>query len=202
MSLKEKIKAWFIDHPDDVTDNEGLREALGIDDAQQVSVALNALHNEIGLKRDRKPEGGRGLDYWLPKAVAAELKLVDTVGGKAPVIRDDATPAEPKVRQKRERAQRTKKAAKKFKAAGRSKRAKPLPRISKKSKRTIKQVIRRALEPAPPQDESLDPGPATNFAIQEDGMLGISMGERSLQIPRAAVQRLRDFLETTSPLWS
>ena len=158
MSIKEQIRAWFVAHPEVTTDNPTLCQTLGIEDPQQVSVALNALANEVGIKREKKETGGRGLDYWMPAAVADEIKA--ETGAAKPL--DAKAVATRLLKQRKPRADKGKKRAPKpFKAAKRSKRAAPVPRISKRAKKQIKKARRfSAPDPAAPlQTDDAPPRP-------------------------------------------
>ena len=64
MTITEQVRDHFRAHPGLHFDNAMLRVALDIDEAQQISVALNALHNAGELKREKKE--GHGFDYWVP----------------------------------------------------------------------------------------------------------------------------------------
>jgi hypothetical protein len=146
MSIKEQIRAWFVAHPDVITDNGTLCQTLGIEDAQQVSVALNALANEVGIKREKKETGGRGLDYWMPLAVAEEIKAENKPAARPAATMLDAKAVTARlVKERKPRKDKGKKREPKpFKAAKRSKRAAPVPRVSKRAKKLIKKARRLA----------------------------------------------------------
>lgn len=177
----------------------------------QISIALSAFVKR-GEAQRQEVVGQRGGSFIInPSFVPGRQSSESAEGGRIVAGKSGmagaARAAKHQAAEEPKAAKKTKKKRGPNKAAKRSKKANPLPRISKKSKRKIRKVLRHAAPPqALPETPAQDPGPTATFGIRDDGALGIDIeveGRSSnVRLPRLEVQRLRDFLETTSPLWS
>lgn len=186
MSIKQRILDWFRNNPDTTTDSAQLCERLGTEERQQVQVALNALHNEVGLKREPKQEG-RGLDYWLPKSAVADLPPAKNgpldpkaVAGRLAADRQAKTPKPAKKRAARKAA-------------------------AKKPKKVKRAYRKRERQEEPARRPSVDlqtPNPqGAVFAVNSNGEIGIDAPGGKTSLAPGDVARLVEFMDTVAPLW-
>lgn len=175
MSIIDQVRDHFKENPGARFDNAGLREALDIDDSAHISMALNALHNAGELKRDKKD--GHGFDYWLASGAAPAARLLSPkdVASKLVKQRAEAKPAKSK------KVKSPK--AKKVKVA-----KKPRP-------------VRAVADEGGGLADSAVPAGAAAFAMRHDGELGIHSDGIAVNLRRADVQRLKEFMTTVAPLW-
>ena len=195
MSITQQVRQWFESHRDTRIDNAGMRAALDLDDGQQISVALNALNAAGEITREKKNEG-HGFEYWLSspgvKSASAPLSARE-IAARLITERPGATPqAAKKLARVAKKTAAKKKAGKKRKYTRRAAphHLSPLPD-------PLQRVEREKSGRGAPADAQR----ASDFAINEDGDLGISAGGTRIALARPEVQRLQGFLKTTAPLW-
>lgn len=175
MSVNQQVREFFSSHIGEKFDNAMLRQALDTDEAQAISVALNVMHTNGEISREKRP-AGPGYLYWMGVASKTDIR---TVKGSATVDDDEPPPENAKVKPT------TKKEKRKYK-----KRAPPIALPT-----TLPAPSPAALPAIPSTATAL-------FAIRDDGMVGIALGNESVSLPAAEVQRLQNFLKTVSPLWN
>lgn len=192
MSTTQEVREFFRTHLGVKMDNSQLREQLGTDDGNGISQALNLLHGNGEISRERRPSG-TGWQYWAGAASRSEPIEPRLIKGSATSDNNELPPEKPR-------------AAKKAKAAKPAKTKRKYTRKAKPAK--APKVRRRQARSAPPQEQT-PPTPAapTNpsvavFAIRQDGEIGIDHAGKAVSLPREEVQRLQAFLNTVSQLWS
>lgn len=180
MSTTQEVREYFRMHRNEKIDTAGIRDALAIDDAQKAALAMNQLHANGEIQREKKSTGA-GYQYWMPAD--------DSRGPSSPAV---AAAAIAKTR-----------SAKSGRGPKQSGVAKP-----PKEKKAKRKYTRRAHAQAQAALPAISPSSSAEwigsavFAIRHDGQLGIDNDGHAIALPRPEVQRLQEFLKTVSPLWS
>ncbi len=203
MSTTNEVREFLRAHSGQKYSNAALRDELDTDDSQGVSVALNYMHNNKELHREKNPDGA-GYLYWIgteaPAASGARL-----VKGQASADDDEVKPPSASAAAKKILASRVPKQSRVAKTAK--------PKKEKKTKKAKRVDLQRGHAGAPAPDAPTPPAPtAANtdsaapgvavFGIRHDGKLVIDNDGQAVALAKPEVQRLQCFLNTVSPLWS
>lgn len=205
-TVADEIRAALKDvRGDGLTPEEVYVKCNSATSADQISIALSAF-----VKRDEAirttVHGQRAGRFRLnPQYVPARGQ--EEPGNGARLVMgsahdDKQTPGpKPGKKNKKKRGKAAKKKAGKKRKYTRRVAPHPLPTLSHQGRG---KRFKNSLSPGGRETErgaSAAGQRASDFAINEDGDLGISAGEHKIALSRPEVQRLQGFLNTTAPLW-